>query len=599
MSAMSLITKYNAGWDSTLTPLQIEFGCIRAGGRWKDSRGNPCGIGLFEHYRNAQTLLWPDEDHHTWSDLMLSTIVQERITVVQGSRDSSKTRTMSKYSLTDYFTFPDETLILMSSTDVRGLELRVWGDIKDLFERARELHPWLPGNVLDSKHGIFTGKLDEDADVRDMRRGIICIPALGSSGEWTGTITKFCGIKQKRRRLLGDEIQFIPTDYLSVLSNLDKGEFKGVFVGNPLGGNGKSLDKIAEPENGWSTVGEIVKTTTWRNKFDGVTINLYGPDSPNFNPKRPKKYSYLIDQADIDRVAKRYTKDSIEFCSQILGIRKTGVDAHRVMTVEMCQNAGAFNPVTWSGKATTHVIGIDAGYGGDECRLEDVEFGEDVNGQTVMKFSPTVLIPVNINSLETPEDQIAVFARDYCKVRGIPYSNVFIEAGMRATLAVSFSRILSTEINAVNSGGVATDRPVSNDLFTYDEITKQRRLKKCSEHYSKFVTEMWFCVRAVVDSRQARNFPRNVAEEFAMREWYFVNRDRYELETKLDCKKRMGQSPNEADATAIAVEGARRLGFIIERLRGDADAIENKNDWLSVELEKHRKLVKKRQLTYM
>ena len=38
-----------------------------------------------------------------------------------------------------------------------------------------------------------------------------------------------------RRRVLADETQFYASPYLSSLANLDKGDFKGVFVGNPIG----------------------------------------------------------------------------------------------------------------------------------------------------------------------------------------------------------------------------------------------------------------------------------------------------------------------------------------------------------------------------
>jgi len=40
-----------------------------------------------------------------------------------------------------------------------------------------------------------------------------------------------------------------------------------------------------------------------------------------------------------------------------------------------------------------------------------------------------------------------------------------------------------------------------------------RRLKMCHEHYSKFVTEMWFSVREIIESDQMRNLARAVAEE--------------------------------------------------------------------------------------
>src|SRR6185369_3396708 len=101
--------------------LEIEFEMIR---RIYDRKY--VGFGLFYHFKAAQSLIWPEDDHHRWSDLILKEYLDNRITVICGSRDSGKTRGISKAALIDYYVYPDETLILMTSTTLRGLELRVW-----------------------------------------------------------------------------------------------------------------------------------------------------------------------------------------------------------------------------------------------------------------------------------------------------------------------------------------------------------------------------------------------------------------------------------------------------------------------------------------
>lgn len=582
------------------TPLEVEFKFIQGGG-YIEVKGKKYGDGLFSHYRKAQSLLWPSEDHHTWSDLILKTILDERLTVVQGSRDSSKTRTISKYVLTDYFCFPEITLILMSSTDVRGLELRVWGDLKDLWQQAKDRHKdSIQGYPLDSKHGIFTDTLSEDSDdIRDMRKGIICVPVLDSQGNETKALEKFVGVKQKRRRLVADESQFLPVSYLNILSNLDKGDFKAAFTGNPLGQ--KALDKVSEPDCGWDNHPEPKKTTTWRNKFDGVTINLVGPDSPNFDPNRPKDYPYLVNQDDVERVRKRYGPDSIEYYSQIMGVRKSGLNPRIVLNSEMCKVNGAYDDCVWGHDEITSVLGIDAGYGGDACETILIKFGNNSQGHPVIKFHEPEVIPINLNDPSTPEDQIANQVRRKCEILKVPYTNVFFEAGMRATLAISLARILGPEVNAVNAGGPATTRPVSEDLFVDDPDRGigAKRPKRCDEHYSKFITETYFSVRLLVECKQAREIPKSVVKEFSDREWVWARGTRYELETKEDFKLRCHYSPNKADATAIAVEGARRLGFQIQRIKTKKELEDGgRDDWLEIEMDKQRILMKKHQLVY-
>lgn len=591
--------KYGAIWPDGTDPMEIESACIVEGGRW--TKGDrQCGEGLFTHYKNLISLLWPDDDHHRWSDLQLQTIVDNRLTVVTGARDSGKTWGVSKFVLADYWCFPEETLILMTSTTMQGLEQRVWGTIKKLYRLAKERYPQLEGKIVDAKHGLFTDDISGEAEVRDMNKGIIGIPLLSSQGdEFFGmALRNFAGIKQKRRRLIGDELQFLHVDYLKVLDAMDKGDFKAVLLGNPIANNGKALDRVSEPIEGWMNQAEVTTTRTWKNKYNGITINFVGLDSPNFDKETPNRFPYLIDQQDVDSVAKRPGgKDSVEWWSLIMGIRKAGVISDRVLTVALVEGCGGFKDVIWETEPTLKVYGVDAGFGGDACVATYIECGTEVGGREVMKFVEQKVIPVTVSGPVTVEDQIANYVKADCALTGVPDGNVFVECGMRATLAVSFSRIMSPAINAINFGGPATQRPVSNDLFVFDERTQQRRLKTCYEHYSKFVTELAFNVRAVVESGQARTFPMSAAEEFQKRETKFVYNDRHEIESKVDYKARNGgESPNYSDSTMVAVEGALRLGFVVERLTDGAAATHD--DWLSQEVEKHEREQRKYELNY-
>lgn len=597
------INKYGLKWDPKdyEDPAQIEMNMIRAGG-YMEVGGKKCGNGLFYHYKALQLLLWPEgEDHHRWSDLLLEEILNNRVTVVLGARDTGKTHTaLSRYAITDYVCFPHETLILMSSTHAQGIQLRVYGDVKDLLSRAKDIRAWLPGNIVESKLGIFTDSLGAGATIRDMRKGIICVPCLGGEGEWLSGLEKFIGVKQKRRRLLGDEVQFMDAAYLNVMANLDKGDFKGVFAGNPLG-NGDPLDRLSEPVQGWTAMPEPKKTEVWNNRLGGRTVNLVGTDSPNFDVPEgePPPYPYLISREDVDRVAVRYGTDSLQYWSQIKGVRKSDLMAHRVLTVDLCRQFGAFDECVWQGGELTKIYALDAAFGGDRAVGGQIEFGREVGGGLVVKVHQPRAITLRISAEATIEEQLSVQCANDCRQLGIPPENFYFDAGMRATLAVNLVKAFnSSSINAINFGGEATDRPVSIDEFVYDEKLKKKRLKRCNEEYSKFVTELWFSVRRVVESRQMRELPEDVAREFEMREFTKVKGDRYELETKQETKKRMGRSPDLADWLSIGIEGARRLGFEIQRLKTIGVPDEEEEDWLTGELAKYRGFMKKSELKY-
>lgn len=592
--------RYGLDWPGYTEPLDVELHMIREGGYVTIGKKR-YGEGLFAHHRAAQSLLWPEDDHHRWSDLVLRTMCEERITVVCGPRDSSKTRTLSKWTLVDYWCSPENTLTLMTTTGIRELELRVWGDIKSLFSRAKQRFPNLAGNINQANHGVFTDNLDERGDLRDMRRGCIGVPLISGTGEWVG-LEKFVGIKQTRRRLIGDELQFCPIIYINVLDAFDKGDFRGGFLGNPIGGNGKALDKISEPIEGWSSLGEVIKTTTWKNKYGGVTVQLVGTDSPNFDPNRPKDYPYLIDAKDVERVAARNGRDSAQFWTLIQGVRKVGVDQYRILTTEMCEQTGAFNTVTWAGSDRTKVYAIDAGFGGDPCEVVYVEFGDDVTGAQKILFSETYTIAIRVSDSLSAEDQIATYVKAECARLGVPDENIFFDAGMRATLAVSMAKIISPQVNAVNFGGPTTDRPVDEDAFITDPKTGERRLARCSEQYSKFVTEMWYSMRAATTARQVRGLSRKAAEEFHAREWRPVPGPlgmRYELETKAEYKARnAGHSPNRADVCSLALEGARRLGFKISAPLLYGSKPKEDDGWLRKESDRYRRFMDKTELKY-
>lgn len=597
--------RYGLVFDDSYSDLDIEFFCIRKGGQWTE-KGVERGKGLFHHYKEAQKLLFPNDYHHRWSDLELSEILNNSITVIIGPKDTGKTHVaLVRFGLTDYFCFPDTTLIIVSSTTLAALEGRVWGDMKSMFTQAKELWPDLPGVCIDSKHAITTDDInDESVVARDMRKGILCVPCKNSSGSVLG-ISAYVGMKQKRRRHLGDEFQFMTPAMMDSIANMNSGDYKGVFVGNPIGQD-DPLDKMSEPECGWDQLPEPTKTTTWKNKRfkNSRTICLFGPDSPTFDfPDGSKRYPGLIDAEGIERVVAGYGKDSQQYYSQCLGVRKAGLNARRVITRGLCERFGAFTDVIWSGTGTTKIAALDAAYGGaggDVCVGGHIEFGEDVTGKIVLKIHKPVAVPVSIKRDNiSPEDQISIWVKSYCENNSIPPENFFYDATGRGSLGPSLARIWSAQIHPVEFGGAATDRPVSLDLFILDFKTGQRRLKTCKEHYSKFVSELWWSVRYAIESRQIRSMPDNVCDQGCAREWKEVPGpvgSRIEVESKTDMKERVGYSPDYFDWLVCAVEGARRRGFNISKLANEEDGLKT-NEWLN-KLARRQEALKRHELTF-
>ena len=138
---------------------------------------------------------------------------------------------------------------------------------------------------------------------------------------------------------------------------------------------------------------------------------------------------------------------------------------------------------------------------------------------------------------------------------------------MRTTLVSAFARLWSPNVCPIDFGGKATDRKVSEAIDV-----------KCVDYYSKFVTELWFSVRYIVESGQFRGMTDDLCYEFSAREWTMVGANQIEVEPKKKMKEKTGRSPDLADAVACGVEGARQRGFIIRKL-ANVEAIRVDDRW--------------------
>lgn len=596
--------KYGFQWPADGDPLQIEFYMIQRGPDWlKQHQRN-----LFDHYKTAHKLLWPEDEQHRWFDLSLKSFCDEEITVMMGCGDSSKTYGMSCFALMDYWAFPDKTLWLVSSTEYRGCELRIWGEIKTLFNRARERHPWLAGHPLESMHAITSEEIDDDREfARSLKTGLILVPCK-KGNQYVGLAT-FQGVKSPRLRHAGDEVAVMPENFLSAYANwYGKRDFKGLMSGNPTDPE-DPLCRAGEPLEGWDNFVDTGKTQTWRSKFFNAHVIAFdGRDSPNNDFPGPfPKYHFLVSEKKLKAVETTYGRDSWQWFSQCIGKPNKSVLLHRVITRQQCEENHALEDVVWAGDPLTSVYALDPNYGGqDRCVGGKIDFGKDVDGNIVLAFSPPEIIPVKpvLRPFDPePEMQIAKHVKVRLEQFAIPTNQCFYDATGKGTLGFAFAKEFGTQSPIpIDSGAQPTARPVRFDLFVED-ANHIRHLKRCDEHYSKFVTEMWFSVSEAIHSGQVRQLPEDVMKELCLRTYTVVKGNRIEIEPKSGTPhkpgfiQRIGYSPDLGDWAAFAVEGARRLGFQIKRLGNSLQSEDDGFSWLDEWRDKHEQLIRSKQLT--
>lgn len=558
---MNLLRTYGKQWPASTSQLDVEMYCVR--------HGVQTGVTLSQHYEHIRHELWPSLDDHRWNSLCRDQIMDHKVSVLMGPASTCKTHVAAWLYLVDYYLWPEITCVLVSSTTLDSLDMRIWAEIKMLDEMAKKRFPDLPGHLIEYKRAISTDDLDAE-NARDFRKGIRAVPCV-QNGKFVG-LSKYIGIKQRRLRLVADEGQFMGPSFLSAFANLDKNpDFRATILGNPNDPL-DPLGRAAEPIEGWSQYMDCEKTTVWRTKFmNGVCVNLIGTDSPNFDypPEQPDRFPYMISARKIENTLSFFPRESYEFRSQCIGNMGISTLERRVLTRDLCYKFKALESFDWSGKDITRIGALDAAYGGDRCVAGHIEFGQDVNGTWILRVVRPKIVPIRSGSSREPmvaEDEIAQWVKHYCEEYGIPSQNFYHDSTGRGSLGTALARVWSATCNPVEFGGTPTARPVSMDWYVIDPKTGQRRLLRCDEHYRKFVTELWFSVRYCIEAGQMRCLPEDVMDEGCMREWRRTTDDKIELESKEEMKERVGRSPDLMDWLAIAVEGARRRGFVIQKL---------------------------------
>lgn len=506
--------------------------------------------------------------------------------------NSGKTYLMSCHALIDFFVFPRTSLAMISTTDIRSLELRIWGrGVKWLFNRARARFPSLPGHVLESKMCIVPDDIDEDGEMaRAINMGIVCVPCV-SGGRFIG-MGKFQGIKPPnspgkddgRLKAYNDELAVMMPSVLDAYANwMANKNFKGVGSANPTDISDPACI-ASEPVGGWDSFRDTGMTQTWRSRWHNAFCLAYdGRDTPN-NDEPKDQLPFLASSTLVNELTQTYGADSWQLYQQGIGKPSRGMVSNRVITMSLCELHEAFSAPVWIGTPRTKILHIDPAFGGgDRCVCTESEFGEDANRKQVFSAGTPEIIPIQLNSALDAEDQIANWVFKRSQASGIPASNIFYDSFGRGTLGFAFAKVFGASCPVpVDSGQTPTERPVRFDLYVEEKGVK--RLKTCREHYSKFISEAWFSVRETIESDQFRNMSKPVALEGQQRLYRIVKGNKVEVESKDDMKERIKKSPDLFDCLAVGVEGARQLGFQINRIGKDVSETDENEDWFDSEV---------------
>lgn len=589
------IPLYNLFWPPTVHPLRRELDMIQNGGQWKKkSDGTLAGNGLLFHFKEAIRIIWPEVKQHRWFDFLLERWLKHKYVGVMGPKNSGKSFCATIFHLLDYYVFPTSTTIVVCSTTKEALEDRIWGEIKKYHRLAKKRVPWLPGNLIEGRMRLITDDREESEDGRDFRNGFVGVPCK-KGNQYVG-LADFVGRKNKRMRLLGDEIQFLPKAFLDATANLDGSggvsEFKLTGMGNPSEIT-NSLGLLCEPAahlGGWdSGIDQTPVTKSWETRFNnGVAVQLPGSDSPNMDakPGEPVPCPFLITRQQLDDDAARWGTDDWHYLMFDEGRMPRGQGSRRVITRQLCQRGRAMDEPVWKDTTQTSILSLDAAFravGGDRCVLTRSKFGVEATeglvgpdnqlnlvsqdpvkgkGRVIFAMIEQKVIPISAAeakgaalTIAEAEEQIIKFVMAEAEAHHIPPDNFYYDAGMKASLVATCTRLWDHPGNPVDFDGRPTDRPVSRELHDI----------MCKDYYFNFVTEMWYSVRMVIDAGQFRGLTESVMLEGCKREFEKVAGNKIQVEPKKEMKLKTGESPDCFDSLVIGVEGARQKGFVIAK----------------------------------
>jgi hypothetical protein len=144
--------------------------------------------------------------------------------------------------------------------------------------------------------------------------------------------------------------------------------------------------------------------------------------------------------------------------------------------------------------------------------------------------------------------QIVAQVKEICEQEKIEPRYFGLDStGEGGGLAAIFAKEWSSEINSIEFGGRASDRPIS-------QLVQDTKIKPKIgfEEYMNRVTELWYQVRVLVRSGQIRGLDDDAAVEFCKR-FYKLQGNLLVVESKTLMKQRTGRSPDLADACCVAV----------------------------------------------
>jgi len=530
----------------------------------------------WEHFKLFCNYIWGDPDNtrffFEWNPnacKILERYHQHRYLAIAGHASSSKSETMALISVAEFLIDPENTKVLVTSTDAKSAKGKIWGSIENCWNVAEKFYEnwnakfeergiknacFIPGRLISSESIIRAW----DGDKVNNKRGIELIAAeVGRSKEAS---EKMQGYHAQGLILMADELATItPAVLETATTNMRmKGNFKMVGGFNPDGYYDPG-GVMSKPAAGWSTItdqSEEWETIIEPQGIKGYCIRFDGEKSPNVLAGRNIWRGLLtLDQLNAFRASEGGEK-SKGYWKMVRGYWCPTGSQEAIYSEADIVQYGADKPVTTWIDRPQLVAGLDPSFshGGDKAILVIGKVGKAVNPstgeiQTVFERVETIVLDNDITDTSISKDEwIIKLVKPKLLQYGIKSQDLAIDT---TGGGASFSSLVRRDIGTGFLDVIFNSSPSDMRFSASDKRTGKER-------FVNMVSEIWYVGKELIRSGQLRNLDPDTVTEMCART-YDDKAGKVQVEPKDKMKKRTGgkKSPDRSDALFLAVHLAR------------------------------------------
>lgn len=511
------------------------------------------------HFINICKEIWPDFEWNEWSIEMAEALCEHDVSGLTSGASSGKTAVMGKFALVSWYADPVNTLVVVCSTTSTDAKKRIWGSIVSSHRKASAAKKSV-GHLVETNAIIKLSEKTDSFAASDLSS--ITLVAAGSD-EKNNALQRLQGFKNKHVILLLDELQDCSQEITNAaIWNINANERWEIHAAGNATSRYDAQGEFMKPIEEWTSVGR--KTHKWKIKVGGKEGYGYHFDATAEDSPNMKLYAQGLPQIPFMRQAQDSIgakallgENNATFLRQFVGFWPDAEGEDDYLYTEHAINVHqADEKAVWK-HPPTEFAGIDPSFtsGGDRFIFFHLRYGQTEHDiWTVEFFEPIPVKPIPAKG-ETKDHAAVRLCKKLAEERGIPARNVGADTSGGNSILSIFHQNWSPEIIGVEFGGTATDLPGS----VFD-----KRLG--SERFANQVSELWGIGVEFLSAGQIRGLKPDHIKELIARKKEHVAGDKIRVETKKDMKKRLGFSPDIADAGFVG------LRVIRERLKITAGA---------------------------